>query len=366
MPEFKPNHAKSYEKKIPKIDHPSSTPDTLIYVEFVFQCLFKILGFALIYGFLVVAVPISVIVKLVSKLLAFARLKYRDVKANYGNAWETFWFLSDGEGHTANLILLCTVNGSLSSERLQNFLHDRFLCKKEREEESGYLRRLRQKPERVFRELIWLDKNANYALNVTQVDMDSTCMETCNNTIMDIQHMSSCKEWQVFLYAPTRENQSTEKCFIMLRFRHTLTDLHNLADATSKCFRDQQASTSCEKMPMSRSFCLGMFVFFEGPSIFLKSLFKPKDSMFASPFSKRTLVYAEPISKNDIDIVTTATGASGTFSGRVFVITYKFICLGRSGEFVGNVWKAENVTESQRSNEAAFFTLFSQSANVVK
>lgn len=315
MPDFKPGASRDFDKqRIPKVIHPLATPGYLIIFKFITSCVLNILGFVLTYTTLLIALPISLLAKVVQKILVFVRIKSQGAKAEYGNASETFWFLTASEDRTPNLILLLAVKGHFSCEDLEYLLQNRLNCSGENVlQERSNFERLSRSPKRVFRELVWLEDNLQRRKAIIEGDLDSACLFNPEGKTINLQAFSNSDDWQVYLYTSVNEN-TTDNSIIVLQFRRCIADLHTLVYAMSKSFLDHQVFIFREEITSTQGFCLGLLALFAGPSIFVRSLFESKDMTFLEPpqtCRKRAIFFSEAISRADVDNVTTATGTSG-------------------------------------------------------
>ncbi|XP_028397290.1 uncharacterized protein LOC114521082 [Dendronephthya gigantea] len=314
MPDVKPGTSTACDKqRIPKVIHPLATPGYVIIFKFITSCVLNILGFVLIYTFLFIALPISLLAKVVQKILVFVRIKSQGAKADYGNASETFWFLTASEDRTPNLILLLAVKGHFSCEDLGYLLQNRLNCNGENilQERSNF-ERLSRSPKRIFRKLVWLEDNLERRKAIIQGDLESACLCDAGGKTMNLQAFSNSNDWQIYLYTSVNEN-TTDNSAIVLQFRHCIADLHTLVYAVSKSFLDHQVFMFREEITSTQGFCLGLLALLAGPSIFVRSLFESKDMTFLEPpqtCRKRAIFYSQAISRADVDIVTTATGTS--------------------------------------------------------
>ena len=317
MPGIKPgNSAPFTKKKIPKIIHPLATPGYIIVLKFITACVLNILGFALTYTLLLIAIPIALLAKFVQKIAVSVRVKFRGTKAEYGSASETFWFLTSCEERMPNLILLLTVKGQVDCEDLEGLVRNRLNCGDEGQLEGRVnFKRLYRTPKRIFHELVWLENNIDCQKTVIQADLESACLCTLEGKVVNLQRLSNSNEWQVYLYTRNGNLNENGNSVIVLQFRHCIVDLHTLVYAMSKSFIDKQVYMFREEITYAQGFCLGLLALLSGPSIFVKSLIKPKDLTFTEPPStpagKRAIFYSESISRSDVEIVTTATGTSG-------------------------------------------------------
>ena len=308
--------APSSKKTIPKVRHPLAIPGYIIVSKFIAVCFLNILVFVFTYAFLFIAIPVSLLAKFVQKILVFVRIKCQNAKAEYGSGSENFWFLTNYEGQTPNVVLLMAVKGRLSCENVEYLLHNRLNYDNEGhfEERASNFKRLNRTPKRVFRELVWMENNVECRKPVIQADLESACLFTTEGNVVDLQRFSNCNEWQVYLYSSNGNVGDNTGSIIVLEFRHCIADLHSLVYAISKSFLDRQVFIFRDEITPAQGFCLGFMALLAGPSIFMKMLLKSKDSTFTEPpfgCRKRAIFYSQTISRSDVDIVTTATGTSG-------------------------------------------------------
>ena len=316
MPEVKPgNSTTTSNKKTPKVIHHLATPGYVIIFKFITTCVLNIVGFVLTYTFLLIAIPLSLLVKFVQKIVVLIRVKYQSAKAEYGSAAETFWFLTANEDRRPSVILVLAVKGSLNCENLECLLRNRLTANCEGTfEERGNCKRLNRTPRRIFRELVWFENNAESRPTVVQADTDVACLFTSECKVINVRGFTNRSQWQVSLYSSNGNLEDSTNSLILLHFRHCISDLHTLVYAMSKSLLDRQAFAFREEITPAQGCCLGLLALLAGPSIFVKTLLKPRDSTFIEPLSvdrKRAIFYSEAVGKNDVDTVTTATGTSG-------------------------------------------------------
>ena len=326
MPGIKPGTSNSLpKKKVPKVVHPLATPGYVIIVKFIAGCILNILGFILTYTLLLIAIPISLLVKVVQKVVVFVRIHYRNAKAEYGSSSETFWYLTGHDEQRPNLVLLLAVKGRISCENVECLLENRLNPNGEAHfEERANFKRLFKTPKRLFRELVWLEHNVECRKTVIQADLENACSScTSDGKVINLQGFSNCNDWQVYLYSNNGNLEDDTCSIILLQFRHCIVDLHTLVYAASKSLLDKHVFVFREEITPTQGFCLGLIALLSGPSIFAKTLLKPKDLVFREPPSasrKRAIFYSEAVNRSDVDIVTTATGTSG--KGRRIYYSY--------------------------------------------
>ena len=333
MPGVKPGtSAPSTKKKVPKVIHPLATPGYIIIFRFISACVLNILGFVLTYTCLIIAIPISLLAKAVQNIVVFARIKYQSAKAEYSSASETFWYLTAHNDQTPNLVLLLAVKGHVSCEKVECLLQNRLSGGNSEGhiEEKANFKRLFRTPKWVFRELVWIENNAECRKTVIQADLDNTCLFTAEGKAINLHGFSNGNEWQVYLYSSNGNFEDNTSSIIVLQFRHCIADLHTLIYAVSKSFLDRQVFIFREEISPTQGFCLGLMALLAGPSIFAKTLLKSKDLTFTQPPStcrKRAIFYSEAISRSDVDIVTTATGTSGKSCMDLLFTSQEIKCL---------------------------------------
>ena len=328
MPGVKPGNSTTTttnsNRKTPKVIHPLSTPGYVIIFKFITTCFLNILGFVLTYTLLLIAIPLSLLVKFVQKIAVLIRVKYESAKAEYGSAGEAFWFLTSSEDRRPSVILVLAVKGSLDTENVERLLRNRLTSNcEETLEDRGNCKRLKRTPKRVFRELVWFENNAESQATIVLADMDAACLFTPQCNVITVQGFANCAEWQVSLYTGNGNLSDESNSIILLNLRHCIADLHTLVYAMSRSFLDRPAFVFREEITPTQGCCLGLLAFLAGPSIFARTLMKPRDFSFTEPPSfgrKRAIFYSEPVGRNDVDIVTTATGTSGEIQRNYFLL----------------------------------------------
>lgn len=316
MPVIRPgNSSLTTKKRIPKVVHPLGRPGYLIVAKFIAACILNILSFVLTYSFLLVAIPIALIAKFVQKTLVVLRIKYQRLNAAFGNAGETYWFLTSHEHYKSNLIMLVAVKGPIDAENLECLLEKRLNTLNENGvEERARLMRLDRQPIGVFGKLVWIENATKQRKTVVQVDSENACLTATECNIVNLQSFVNSSEWQAYLYSNNGDFCESTDNLIVLRFDRCMADLQSLVYAVSKSLMDRQVYVFRDEITPAQAFCLGFMSLLAGPSIFARTLLKSKDLTFTetpSTCRKLAVFYSKPIVRSDVEIVTTATGTSG-------------------------------------------------------
>ena len=300
---------------VPKIIHPLSTPGYVIVVQFILNCISNVVVFSLTYSFLLVALPVALLLKVVKRCAVHVRLLTQGLrlKMEIGSAEEKFWFVNTATSEMSpSLVLLLVLKGQVSVQTVECLVRNRLSYSKD-DNQKSHLCRLARIPSYVFHELVWTDGDLVDDKMVSEVKSPgvSPIFELEKRKFI-IESTSSNKDWQIYLYS-NGEGLTVDNNLIFFRFHHCYADINTFVQFLSRNFLDSPTFAFRGEVPPSQAFCLGIMALFSGPSIFFRALFKTNDRIFSEAPSRnrRAIFYSEFVSKEDVETIATATGASG-------------------------------------------------------